>query len=236
MTFPKNFSPSLCVSVSLRETILMSKIIIIAPKELTASPVTNKMVAALRSGIAAHSSAPLEVQVVNANDANKLVPVENLTYCPLTLQLPNELDFPSLPIYQACQDIQALRTWVQTNFGFKTNPGNLWLPVVLTLKGSLYGEVIGEGKMANSYQQPVDLPDNQRQTIYHLAYELLTYLSAPPAVYLLQFSLRHDEIVFDRFWPFPAAPAIASIGVQQPDLFTCHWCCLTGQPIFDLII
>jgi hypothetical protein len=26
------------------------------------------------------------------------------------------------------------------------------------------------------------------------------------------------------------------LGVQEPDLFTCHWYCLTGKPIRDLLI
>lgn len=43
-------------------------------------------------------------------------------------------------------------------------------------------------------------------------------------------------ICFDRLWPFPIAPAIASVGVQQPDLFACHWRCVTGQPIREITI
>lgn len=114
--------------------------------------------------------------------------------------------------------------------------GDLYLPVVLTAKGPLYGEVISEGEATSRYQQPVDLPDNQRQPLYHLAYQLLQSLSALPAVYLLQFGYNEQNLVCDRLWPFPGVPAIASIGVQEPDLFTCHWHCLTGQPILDLTI
>jgi len=111
----------------------------------------------------------------------------------------------------------------------------LWLPVVLTAKGPLYAEVIGLAD-DGSYQQPVDLSDVWRQPLYHLAYQLLQVLSAPPTTYLLQFGLPEQDLVFDRLWPFPTTPAIASIGVQEPDLFTCHWLCLTGQPISDLTI
>ena len=230
----------------------MSKIVIIANAEvkegkiLPGFPVTAKMVAALKQGIAAYSCEPLEIEMVgtaglwvNANAS--LHDSKDLIYCALTIELPEEFEFPARSIYQACKDIKSTRYWVETNWGIKTskNPnclGDLWLPVVLTSKGPLYGEAICEGEIPNSYEQPVHLPDNLRQTLYHLAHELLTCLSAPPAVYLLQFSLHGNDIIFDRFWPFPAAPAIASIGVQEPDLFTCHWRCLTNQPILDLII
>jgi hypothetical protein len=86
------------------------------------------------------------------------------------------------------------------------------------------------------YCQPIHLPDRQRQPLYQLAYRLLRSLAAPPAVYLMQFGLQEDGIQFDRLLPFPAEPAIASLGVQTPDLFTCHWRCLVGKPIHDLVI
>ena len=229
----------------------MSKVLIIvnaevkeAGKIIATSPVTEKMVAALKRAIAANSPETIEVEVVAAaslwSDSAKLTADEgNSIYCPLTIQLPDSVKFPAKAIYQACQDIKGRRRWVEQNLAYKTSIGDswlgdLWLPVVLTAKGPLYGEVIGEGAIPNSYEQPVELADEQRQRLYHLAYQLLQSLSAPPAVYLLQFSLRGKEIVFDRLWPFPAAPAIASLGVQKPDLFTCHWYCLTNQPIRDL--
>ena len=229
----------------------MSKVLIIvnaevkdAGKIIATSPVTEKMVAALKRAIAANSPETIEVEVVAAaslwSDSAKLTADEcNLICCPLTIQLPDSVKFPAKAIYQACQDIKGRRRWVERNLAYKTSIGDswlgdLWLPVVLTAKGPLYGEVIGEGAIPNSYEQPVELADEQRQRLYHLASQLLQSLSAPPAVYLLQFSLRRKEIVFDRLWPFPAAPAIASLGVQKPDLFTCHWYCLTNQPIRDL--
>ena len=113
--------------------------------------------------------------------------------------------------------------------------GDLWLPVIVTAKGPLYGEVIAEGPLPNAYEQPVDLTDELRHHLYGLAYKFLEYFKSVCGVYLLQFSWK-GEIVFDRVWPFPAAPAIASLGVQQPDLFTCHWHCITGKPILDLSI
>jgi hypothetical protein len=69
-----------------------------------------------------------------------------------------------------------------------------------------------------------------------LAKQLLSSISATPSVYLLQFRLLEEEIIFDRLWPFPAAPALTSLNVQQPNLYTCYWKCLTNQTITDLAI
>lgn len=107
--------------------------------------------------------------------------------------------------------------------------GDLWLPIVLTKKGPIYGEVIGEGEIPNSYEQPIDFSnhgsdgydDQIRQSLYYLGYQLLESINAIPSVYLLQFRMLEQEIFFDRLWPFPATPAIASVESQQPDLFAC---------------
>jgi hypothetical protein len=231
----------------------MSKIVIVvnaevkeAGKVIPASPATERMVAAVKRAITKNSVKPVQIQVIPVaslwSDSSLLgSEKQDLIYCPLTIELPNNFDFPGKSIYQACRNIQARRQWVENNLNYKTSLdhnwlGDLWLPIIMTEKGPLYGEVIGEGVMPNFYQQPIDLPDKQRQPLYHLAYQLLTNLAAPPAVYLLQFGLQDQEIIFDRLWPFPAAPAIASIGIQQPDLFTCHWYCLTGKPIVDVTI
>jgi hypothetical protein len=140
-------------------------------------------------------------------------------------------------IYAACHDFLGLRQWVATNLGVATGDFDLWLPIVLTAKGSLYGEVIGKASQSpQGYQQPVDLSDQERQPLYKLGFDLLHHLEAPPAVYLMQFGLINSEVGFDRLFPFPAAPAVASLGVQEPDLFTCHWYCLTGTPLRDLLI
>jgi len=234
----------------------MSRVLIVvdalveeAEKLVGASPTTARMVDALKDSIAWHSPAPVTVDVIPSTDLADalLLPrqernwtSENIIWCPLTLDLPNTLQFPARNIFQACSLVTSLRQRVQ-QLGYETvgggqRLGDLYLPVVLTAKGPLYGEVISEGEATNGYQQPVDLPDNQRQPLYHLAYQLLQSLSAPPAVYLLQFGYNEQNLVFDRLWPFPGVPAIASIGVQEPDLFTCHWHCLTSQPIFDLTI
>ena len=216
-----------------------------AGKIVGASPATERMVTALSRAIATYSDELMNVEVVAAaalwsNSVNLNIK-DHVIYCPLTIQLPDSFGFPAKPIYQACKDIEGRRRWVSQRLKYRTGLdnswlGDHWLPVVLTAKGPIYGEVIGEGAIPNSYEQPVDLADEKRQLLYYLAYELLQSISATPAVYLLQFTLREQDIVFDRLWPFPAAPAIASFNVQQPDLFTCHWHCLINQPILDLTI
>ncbi|HHP7231821.1 MAG TPA: hypothetical protein ACFCUY_13305 [Xenococcaceae cyanobacterium] len=212
-----------------------------------ASPVTERMVKALQQGIINYSSdTTVEITSVGSlwskiNKSNGHEP-HNTIYCPLTIQLPEYFNFPNQAIYQACKDITARRRWVERNLGIKTSVGDswlghLWLPAILTDKGLIYGAIIGEGEMPNSYEQPREFPDKHLKSLHHLASNLLSALSAPPAVYLIQFSLYSNEIFFDRLWPFPAAPAFASLSRgQQPDLFTCHWLCLSGQPILDILI
>lgn len=219
-------------------------------KIIASSPATEQMVAALKRAIASHSPSPVSVEVVaNAalrNQANfeRQHPTgvdDKVIYCPLTIDVPENFDFPAKEVFQACKDVKKRRQWVAQKLGYATSCGedwlgDLWLPIVLTEKGPLYGEVIGEGATPNFYEQPVDLGDRQRQPLYHLANQLLSSLSSPPAVYLLQFRLRGEEIVFDRLWPFPAAPALASLKVQQPNLFICQWYCAIAHPILDLTI
>jgi hypothetical protein len=227
----------------------MRRVIIIVNSEAKASglrsatsPVTERMVVALKQAIAESAPATL-VEVVasgvlSATTKELRTLKSEIIYCPLTIQVPEWLDFPGKQIYKDCRDIEARRQWVELNLGHKTSIrdswlGDLWLPVVLTAKGPLYGEVIGEGVIPNSYEQPADMIDDVRKSLYRLAQKLLQSVSAPPAVYLLQFRLLNKEIVFDRLWPFPAAPAIASLKNQKPDLFAWHWQCLLGEPILD---
>ncbi len=231
----------------------MEKILIIVNAEvseqgklISASPVTERMVAAIRRGIATCSSEPVSIEVVSAgllwSKGNKLAAEKSrMIYCPLTIQLPDYFDFPAKDIFSACKDINGRRHWVEHNLGYKTSfgdhwLGHLWLPVILTKKNLLYAEVIGEGEMPNSYEQPIILSTRHRQSLNHLARKLLDSLSAIPGVYLLQFSLQNNEIVFDRLWPFPAAPALASLKSQEPDLFTCHWRCLTGKSVGEITL
>ncbi|MEG4811848.1 hypothetical protein QUA82_27660 [Microcoleus sp. F8-D3] len=161
-------------------------------------------------------------------------------FCPLTLDVPENLVFPGRDVYRFCRNVSAARDRVSQELQVPVGDGNFWLPVVLTAKGPLYAEAIGAEADKQSgeltYSQPVHLSDVWRQQLYELAYGLLDLLSAPPATYLMQFGFVGERICFDRLWPFPAVPAIASVGVQVPDLFVCHWYCLTNKPIYDVEI
>lgn len=216
--------------------------------EASQKAVLGQMVSALTEAVTLHSSTPPPVKVVGRSQLEKALVLpqpdselldKDIIWCPLTLNLSSKLLFPGQKTFQACKQEADLRQWVTQQLGYATGESQrletFVLPVVYTAKGPLYGEVIGN-KEIQGYYQPVDLPDKQRQPLYHLAQQLLQFLAAPPAVYLLEFSDNQQDIVFNKLIPFPAAPAIASLGVQTPDLFTCHWLCLTGQPIFDLII
>ncbi len=245
--------------------LVMRKVVIVVDAEvdetgeiIAASPTTAQMVSALKANsptisVTAQTKpakaglqnqgealpAAVNVQVVSTQwlIINKQLTSDNkLIWCPLTLNLP-ELDFPAQSVYNACRDVTGLRQLVE-QLGYATGVGNFWLAVVLTAKGPLYGEVIGKDEASEGlkYRMPVHLSDSQRQPLYQLGYKLLQYLSAPPSVYLLQFGFSDQNLVFDRLLPFPAPSAIASIGIQKPDLFACHWHCLTRQPIYDLEI
>jgi hypothetical protein len=140
-------------------------------------------------------------------------------------------------IFTTCAELTSIRNWVNQSLGF--NPiesGNFWLPIVCTARGIMYAEVISRLKN-DQYHQPYHLQDKLRQPLYRLGFQLLEYLNAPPAVYLLQFDFDNSKsFLFDRLIPFPDKPAIASVGVQEPDLFECHLLCTTNQPIYDLVI
>lgn len=224
-------------------------------KEFTDSPTIIQMLSALKQAIATSTNPPATLKVVradlelNTNWTSKQAKGENLLLCPLTLNLPPTLKFDAQTVYQACRDVTELRQLVAQQLGYSVGDGCFWLPVVNTAKGPLYGEVIGvAGQAANAklpenlslsdlnYYQPFHLSDLIRQQLYQLGFGLLQLLSSPPATYLVQFGFLNQEICFDRLWPFPAVPAIASLGVQQPDLFACHWNCLRSLPIFDLLI
>ncbi|XTZ10800.1 MAG: hypothetical protein ACQZ3N_02575 [cyanobacterium endosymbiont of Rhopalodia yunnanensis] len=228
----------------------MHKVIIIVNAEVNAqgaiylgSSATRTMITALQKTISADSDST-EVDVISAaslwsNSLTYLKSNSNLIYCPLTIEIPHKFSFPRQKLYQTCRDIPGLRQWVEQNLGYKTSIrdswlGDLWLPIVVTGKQMLYGSVIGEGTIPNSYEQPVELDCKVEKSLHSLAQELLTSLDAPPSVYLVQFRLFSNEIIFDRLWPFPAAPAIASLRFQQPNLFTCHWYCLTQKPIVQV--
>ena len=209
-------------------------------KLLSTSPVTERMVVALQKGINTYSpKVSLDMTSVGSlwsKTGKKVDRTNQPLYCPLTIQLPEYFDFPAKRIYQACREISGRRRWVESNLGFKTSVGDswlghLWLPIILTKDQTLFGNIIGEGAIPNYYEQSLDFPSSKRKPLYKLATDLLDSLSAIPSVYLLQFSLYSNEIVFDRLWPFPAAPALASLSGSNIDLYSCHWLCLSGQKI-----
>lgn len=200
------------------------------------------MIKALKGAILSHHpDIDLEVLTPAMVHYHSFEASQQTLLCPLTIDLPGQVEFVGRAVFEACRDIGARRQWVRQQTDHQVcdenHLGDRWLPIIYTAKGPLYGEAIGEGVMPNSYHQPVDLDDDQRQSLYHLGYRLLDSINATPGVYLLQFAFSTEkEIIFDRLWPFPAAPAIASITVQQPDLFTCHWRCITNQSIPDITI
>jgi hypothetical protein len=152
-------------------------------------------------------------------------------YCPMTLAVPPAFQFWGQSIGQTCQQIDLLRDLVATTIGFKVSDGgNLWLPIIWTAGEPIYGEVIGKSE-ENNYRQPIHIEEIDRRSIYQLGARLITQLNAPPATYLVQFSQTDTGIMFDRLFPFPAIPALASVGIQHPDLFACHWRCITNQSI-----
>jgi len=207
---------------------------------IATSPVTERMVAALKAAIVDHAPdtiiETLAVASLWSEEARQQMALAGRIYCPLTIQLPPWFAFPHQAVYSACEAVQNCRQWVTQVLGRATleHPqglGDCWLPIIWTPHGPFFAEVITEGAIPNAYQQPLRLPSPLYQNAQTLASELLEHFQAPPAVYLLQFALAHQDILFDRLWPFPAAPAIASLHSPHPNLFTYHWYCLTGQPV-----
>lgn len=228
----------------------MSKVIIIVNAQvkggkITANaPVAERMAMALAKGVN-KSNPQWQVEIVSSADlwlqSIQLPSSASVIYCPLTIKLPDWFVFPAQKIYDACRDVEQRRQWVKQNFGYQTSQesqwlGDLWLPIVLTSTKLIYGSIIAEGVIPNDYRQPYDLPPEILPPLYRLADALLDSIGAIPSVYLLQFRLLEKQaIIFDRLWPFPATPAISSIQQQEPDLFVCHWHCLSHQPISEIL-
>lgn len=154
--------------------------------------------------------------------------------CPLTLDISPDLEFWGQDIFNACRETVKMQQWITAETGLSTGVGTYWLPIVNTRQGMFYAAVISQ--TGDRFQQPFHLQEQQRQSLYQLTAKLLEQLQAPPAVYLLAFGLVAGELVFDRLLPFPAAPALATIHIQQPNLFACHWRCLTNRPVLELLI
>jgi hypothetical protein len=222
----------------------MSKVIIIVNAQVDNgkispnAPIAEKMATALSKSIM-ESNPCHEIKILGGAELwSKLLQIDDsdqdIIYCPLTIKLPDWFNFPAQHIYYGCQDVEKRRKWVQQHFNYKTTHdnlllGDLWLPIIFDGKNFTYGDVIGEGVLPNYYQQPYDLPSEIHVLLQTLSKELLTSIHAIPSVYLLQFKILDNNIIFDRLWPFPACPAIASINLQKADLFTYHWRCLTNQ-------
>jgi hypothetical protein len=189
-------------------------------------------------------------------------------FCPLTLDLPTNVVFWGSDIFSVCRSLRrgdeqldhivlGVTEPIELPESARAGlPTRLWLPIVLTAKGPLYGELIGlnpepipqlKQSVAStpaqtpSYAQPIHLADQQRQPIYQRSFQLLSALNAPASVYLVEWSveLQHEALSAMRLVgiaPFPDGPAIASVGVQTPDLYTCYWKCIAGEPLGELTI
>jgi hypothetical protein len=204
------------------------------------SPELKTLTKALQEAIALPGLAASAIPVTVASVQQSPAIADPDQVIPLTLNVPSDLSFPERSLYDRCREIATLRQELKTQLGCRVGSGSYWLPVVLTAKGPLYAEVIGQNPLSSTagspYLQPVHLGDRWRQPLYPLAHQVLEYLNATPGVYLMQFGFDQGQVVFDRLFPFPAEMAIASLGVQTPNLLECHWRCLTHQPILDVAI
>jgi hypothetical protein len=221
---------------------------------LTAS---QKIQPHLQTQLGKDSSARVKVLAVQdlTPKAMEYLQSPEVLLCPLTHKIPSQLHFSGKALWQRCGDWERLSPQI-TAWGYTIGQGQYWLPIVLTTKGPLYAEVIGAEEIgteamgripgndppppASHYIQPVHLSDAERQPLYAFGFRLLRFLSATPGTYFLQFGRQAQDqnqaLCFERLWPFPIQAAIASLGVQTPDLFTCHGRCLIGLPILDLQI
>lgn len=195
----------------------------------------------------------LDLQIVVVGDETPLPGGPGAIDCPLTLRILEDDRFPVDWVHRStwvtCAAAESLRSRVTAELDWPNGEGQLWLPLIVTAKGPLYGEAIAldaesgsaESGSTGQFLQPHHLSDRDRQAAYRLGFELMNWLRLPPGLYLMQFGFdRPDKdpnpVYFDRLLPFPAAPAIASIGVQTPDLFECHLRCLLHQPLREVAI
>ncbi len=153
---------------------------------------------------------------------------------PLTLA-EHDLNPQTVKSFDQCRDAVTLQTVAQ-QLGVKICPATHWLPVALTAKGTLYGELIGQVSQGN-FLQPIHLNDKIRQTLYRFTQGLFHTLELKSTgVYCVGVAWEDGQLCFDRLWPFPIQPALASLGVQTPDLFVAHYLCCGNLPLRDLRI
>lgn len=173
--------------------------------------------------LAAIGSIVTSVQFVTVTDLPTVADRQTLYY-PLTLNMPPNFQFWGQSIWQTCRDIDRLRHFAATTTGVTVGDGgNIWLPIIWTVTDPIYGETIELSKDGN--YRPISIDDRDCRSLEQFSRELLIEIDAPPAVYLIQSNLAATEIVFDRLFPFPAIPTLASIG-RKPDLFECYWRCI----------
>lgn len=206
-----------------------------------ASPLLAAAVMALQQAIAINRP-EVAIRVVSAKslqaEFTSTSPAPLL--CPLTLNIAYEIPFWGTAVFQRCREVEELRSRVHS-LGYSSGEGSIWLPLVLTARGLLYAEAIepvspSDSSAALPAYRHLHLADAWRQQVYQLGRKVITMLAAPPSTYWLQFGIGAEQVYFDRLLPFPGLPAIASLDVQTPDLFSCYWHCLTHQPIRDICL
>lgn len=208
--------------------------------KLIASPVTEKMIQSTMAAIKQDNPDRVVTVVTPAllRHGSEVLHAPHYLL-PLTLQIPSTIAFPAREVFLACQDVQGMRDWVEqklnlTALSHHEGLGDRWLPAIVSTTDLCFGELIGEGAIPNAYQQPVEIADRQKRSLHSLAKKLLNSLNAPPAVYLLQVRLTPSQVLFDRLWPFPAAPAIASLHSANSDLYHLHWQCVQQQQLVEI--
>ncbi len=112
-----------------------------------------------------------------------------------------------------------------------TQVDTLYLPVIWTLHGPLYGECIAQCGVF--YIQPWDLSDEQRQVLYNFAYAALRN-QVRTGVYLVTFVAQAGQVYCTGLTAMPAAAALVSTLTQKPDLYYAHLLCQQDWPLVEV--
>ncbi len=202
----------------------MSRIVAILDDEPESQQLGIALLAAIGSIVTA-------VQFVTVADLPAIADLHTL-YFPLTLNIPPSFQFWGQSIWQTCREIDRLRHLAATTTGVTVGDGaRLWLPIIWTVTDPIYGEAIELSEDGN--YRTISIVDRDLCSLEQFSSKLLIEISAPPAVYLIQLKLAATGIVFDRLFPFPAPPALASMG-REPDLFECYWRCISQHHNFNV--